>query len=81
MSSLPHNQQTNRHLGTRLSQIENATKFKTLGHMAPSLRVEFTLTEFQKSIETSGAETNYSCSQNFTHKQRKHFNVESYLAR
>ena len=82
MSSLPHSQQTNRCLGARLSQIENATKnLKTQGHTASSLRVEFTLTKFQKNIETNRAETNYSPSQNFTYKQRKYLNLESYQAR
>ena len=37
MSSLPHSQQTNRHLDARLSQIENTTKFKIQGHMAKPL--------------------------------------------
>ena len=34
ISSQPHSQQTNAHLGVRLSRIENATKFKVQGHTA-----------------------------------------------
>ena len=49
----------------RLSRIENATKLKVPGHMA-NFRVEFTLTKLQKIIKDRRAETNYSCSQNYT---------------
>ena len=59
-------------LDTWLSRIENAPKFKVQAYMAQHFRVEFTLAKLQKSIDTSRAETNYSCSQNCTHKQRKY---------
>ena len=47
MSSLHHSQQTNRHLGARLSRIEKATKlrYQEIRHI---LRVEFTLTKFKE---------------------------------
>ena len=66
MSFQPHSQQTNRHLGTRLTQTENATKFNKYQEIWQTLRVEFTLTKLQE--EYSGLtelETNYSCSQNY----------------
>ena len=66
MSFQPHSQQTNRHLGARRTQIENAPKFNKYQEIQQTFRVEFTLTKLQE--EYSGLtelETNYSCSQNY----------------
>ena len=82
MSSSPHSQQTNAHLGTRLSRKENTTKLKVQGHTA-NFRVEFTLTKLQKIIKGPRAETNYSCSQNLhtDHKERNISNLQANRAR
>ena len=69
MSFQPHSQQTNRHLGARLTRIENATKFNKYQEIRQTLSkhlVEFTITKLQEEYsELKELETNYSCSQNF----------------
>ena len=50
MSSLPHSQQTNRHLGARLSQIENALKFKVQGHTAQHIEWDSLLQNYRRIL-------------------------------
>ena len=50
MSSLPHSQQTNRHLDARLSRIENAPKFKVQGHMAQHLEWNSLLQNYRRIL-------------------------------
>ena len=73
MSFLPTAQQTNIHLGTRHSRIENAPKIQMTGVMA-KLRVELTLTKLHRMFRKRELETNYSCSQNCNHKIRSQHN-------
>ena len=54
MSSLPHRQQTNRCLGTRLSRIENATKFRIQGHMAQLLEWNSLLQNCRRTLRPAG---------------------------
>ena len=83
MSFQPHSQQTNRHLGTRLTQIENTTKFNKYQAIRQTFRVECALTKLQE--EYSGLtelETNYSCSQNYNqarNSQIKYFSVSNQM--
>ena len=44
----PTAQQTNGYLGTRLTQIQNTTKFNKQQAIRQTLRVEFTLTKLQE---------------------------------
>ena len=65
MSFQPHSQKTNRHLGARLTRIENATKSNKNQEIWQTLRAEFTLTKLQEEYsEFKELEINYSCSQN-----------------
>ena len=50
MSSLPYSQQTNRHLDARLSQIENATKFKVQGHKSKPLEWNSLLQNYRRIL-------------------------------
>ena len=81
MSSLPHSQQTNRHLGARLSRIENTPKFKVQGHTAQHLEWTSLLQNFRRILGQAGQRQITLTHKNFTHKQRKHLNLESYRAR
>ena len=63
----PTAKQTNRHLGARPTQIENATKFNKQQAIRQTLRVEFTLTKLQEEYpeKKTESEKNYSGSQNY----------------
>ena len=68
--SFSHSLQTNRHLGARQTQIEEATKFNTRQY-SKTLRVEFTLTKLQEDLLEQESSRQITRAHKILTKQRK----------